>query len=204
MTQTATTTTRIQNPITASNNARQLAARFWASKIYMAVNYGHWFRNTAHLEIETSEGLVDLSRAVHATRTSQKSRGADVRGGLLVDRRDWECETTEGQMIFQAKINLAQYEWHKAMNHSIDAWIIERIGKYLSRPPRYGSYQTGLLFVENPDYGSTHHTGERWATKYICEPDLEQRTYAAQLLAWMALEHRMPLGCLQFSEILLL
>lgn len=195
--------TRVQNVITASNNARQLAARWWAAHIYMAVNYGRWFRNTTHLEIETSEGLIDLSRAVYSTRTSNRDKGVDTRGGLLVENRDWQTITTEGHMQFYASINLAKYEWENAINHTVDSWIVERIAKYLTRQPRYGSHHTAFTNLENPDKNSRLHEGERRDCLYICEPSLEQGRDAAQVLAFMALEHQMPKGCLAFSQKLI-
>jgi hypothetical protein len=191
---------RVQNVIKVSNEARQKAGRWWAAHLYMAVNYGVWDRNISPLEIETSEGIVDVSRAVRSSRTTTAERGADARGGVLVGNRQWQVSTTDGKMSFCTSINLAQYEWREFCNETKEEWLLRLLNKYFDREPRYGMAANGLKTIRNTDAGSSLHTGARAERYFLCEPDLEDRRDASQLLAFMTLDTRLPLGCFEFTQ----
>lgn len=191
---------RVQNVIKVSNEARQKAGRWWAAHLYMAVNYGIWDRNISPLEIETSEGIVDVSRAVRSTRTTTTERGADARGGVLVDKREWQIDSSAGKMFFCASINLAQYEWREFCLETQETWLLRLFNNYFERDPRYGVAANAIMQIRNPDYGSKLHTDSRKESVFLREPDLEHHDHRSQLLAFMTLDTRLPLGCFEFTQ----
>jgi hypothetical protein len=192
--------TRVLNPNSVSWRGRQQVAAWWAAHIYMTVNYGLWSRNTTPLELDTGEGLIDLSRAAYPSGTSTAERGSDARGGVLQKHFEFALETTAGHLVFSASIDMATYDWTAMLKNPDleNSAIAQLVRGYMARDPRY--HARGLRNARNPDYGSKLHTGARATSPYISEPDLEDSAYGAQLWAWSHLP--MIFRCVAYSETL--